>query len=48
MVDPLGIPPGTPLNDPVVWFAASSPQTSNNFFAWGGFVCPSPDGQSIC
>jgi hypothetical protein len=38
-------PPGTPLTDPVVWYSAASAQTANTFFAWGGFVCPSPDGQ---
>jgi len=45
-IGPLCADPGTPLTDPVVWYSAASGQTANTFFAWGGFVCPSPDGGS--
>jgi hypothetical protein len=41
---PCSVSPGTPLKDHVVWYASRSGQTANTFFAWGGFVCPSPEG----
>jgi hypothetical protein len=40
-------PPVAPLTEPIVWYASRSGQTANTFFAWGGFVCPSPDGK-VC
>jgi sugar lactone lactonase YvrE len=40
---PCSVSPGTPLKDPVVWYSSRSGQTANTLFAWGGFVCPSPD-----